>query len=73
LTKSPDQGEWRWGVFEAKMNVISRKRLEEFWEEYPGSEAPLKSWFNTCRKARWKNFDEVQEVYPDKGKWKDDC
>ena len=46
------------------MNVISRKKLEEFWIEHLDSKAPLKNWFNTCRKARWGNLDEVQEVYP---------
>ena len=46
------------------MNVISRKKLEAFWREHPDSKAPLKSWYNTCRKARWKNLDEVQKIYP---------
>lgn len=46
------------------MNVISRKKLEKFWREHPDSKAPLKSWYNTCRKARWKSLDEVQEIYP---------
>ena len=45
------------------MNVISRKKLEKFWQEHPDSEKPLKSWFTTCRKARWKSLDDVQEVY----------
>lgn len=46
------------------MNVISRKKLEAFWQKYPDSMTPLKSWYNTCRKARWKTLDEVQVIYP---------
>jgi mRNA interferase HigB len=45
------------------MNVISRKRLEDFWQGHPDSKAPLKSWYNICRKARWENLDDVQEIY----------
>ncbi|HEX5085300.1 MAG TPA: type II toxin-antitoxin system HigB family toxin [Blastocatellia bacterium] len=46
------------------MNVISRKKLEEFWQVHPDSEPPLRNWHNTCRKARWKNLDETQKIYP---------
>ena len=45
------------------MNVISRKRLEDFWQGHSDSKAPLKSWYNICRKARWENLDDVQEIY----------
>jgi mRNA interferase HigB len=46
------------------MNVISRKKLEKFWQEHPDAEGPFKNWYNTCRKAHWQSLDEVQEVYP---------
>jgi mRNA interferase HigB len=46
------------------MNVISRKKLEKFWEIYPDAKRPLKDWYTTCRKARWQNLDDVQKVYP---------
>ena len=45
------------------MNVISQKTLRAFWELHPIAELPLRTWYRTCRKARWKNLDEVQEVY----------
>lgn len=60
----PNQGEWWWRVLRTKMNVISRKKLEKFWQEHPDSETPLKSWYTTWRKARWKSLDDVQEIYP---------
>jgi mRNA interferase HigB len=46
------------------MNVISRKKLEAFWLEHPDSKVSLRSWYNTCRKARWRSLNEVQEIYP---------
>jgi mRNA interferase HigB len=46
------------------MNVISRKKLEKFRQKYADSEAPLRNWYNTCRKARWKNLDDVQNFFP---------
>lgn len=46
------------------MNVLSRKKLEEFWCRHSDAETPLKSWYNTCRKSRWETLDEVQEIYP---------
>jgi mRNA interferase HigB len=46
------------------MNVISQKTLREFWERHPDAEDPLRSWYRNCRKAHWRNLDEVQEQYP---------
>ncbi|MEK7833201.1 MAG: type II toxin-antitoxin system HigB family toxin [Acidobacteriota bacterium] len=45
------------------MNVISRKKLEAFWETHSNAERSLKDWYTTCRKARWKNLDDAQQVY----------
>ena len=46
------------------MNVISRKKLEQFWDKHPDAKPSLKSWYNTCRKAHWRSLDEVHQVYP---------
>ncbi len=46
------------------MNVISRKKLEAFWEKHSDAERPLKDWYTTCRKARWQSLDDAQQVYP---------
>jgi mRNA interferase HigB len=45
------------------MNVISQPTLREFWRHHPAAEEPLRTWYRTCRKASWRNLDEVQEVY----------
>ncbi|HEX7015611.1 MAG TPA: type II toxin-antitoxin system HigB family toxin [Cyclobacteriaceae bacterium] len=46
------------------MNVISRKTLVEFYERHPDAREPLQTWYRICRKAVWKNFNEVRVVYP---------
>ncbi|MBO0858124.1 MAG: type II toxin-antitoxin system HigB family toxin [Chloracidobacterium sp.] len=46
------------------MNVISQQALREFWRRRPESEEPLRSCYRTCRKARWRNLDDVQDIYP---------
>jgi len=46
------------------MNVISQQPLREFWQGHPDAEEPLRSWYRTCRKAHWRNLDDVQNTYP---------
>jgi len=46
------------------MNVISQKKLHEFWEQHPDAEQPLRKWYKTCRKAQWRNLDDVQQIFP---------
>ena len=45
------------------MRVISKRRLQEFWREYPESEKPLLSWYEIVKKSDWKNFSEVRETF----------
>ncbi|NIJ55797.1 type II toxin-antitoxin system HigB family toxin [Dyadobacter arcticus] len=42
------------------MNVISFKKLREFYEVHPDSKIYLTSWFKTVRKANWKDFNAVK-------------
>lgn len=46
------------------MNVISLQKLKSFWEKHKDAELPLRAWYGTCRKSRWKNLDDVHKVYP---------
>jgi mRNA interferase HigB len=46
------------------VNVISQATLRAFWEKHPDAKGPLKSWYLTCRKARWQNLMDVKQVYP---------
>ena len=46
------------------MNVISRKTLAEFYEDHADAREPLETWYRVCKKAIWKNFNEVRNAYP---------
>jgi mRNA interferase HigB len=48
---------------ERLMRVISKKKLREFWEEYPDAEEPLAAWYTVARQADWENFAQVRAVY----------
>jgi mRNA interferase HigB len=42
------------------MRVISRRRLREFWEQYPESEQPLLGWYRIAKRADWTNFGDIR-------------
>lgn len=42
------------------MNVISFKKLKDFYEIHPDSKAYLTSWFKKVRKTEWKDFNSVK-------------
>jgi mRNA interferase HigB len=46
------------------MQVISKKRLRQFWEKHPASQAPLAEWYKVVRNARWTKFSDVRATYP---------
>lgn len=46
------------------MHIISRKALQDFWEEHPESEAPLKIWFKIIRSTKYKSLNHLRETFP---------
>jgi mRNA interferase HigB len=46
------------------MRVISLRHLREFWEQHDDAEKPLRNWFKTARKARWRSLQDVRRAYP---------
>ncbi len=46
------------------MHVISRPKLIKFWEKHPDAETPLRLWFKKIDQAKWKNVNELKEVFP---------
>lgn len=46
------------------MHIISKKILQQFWEEHPSAEAPLRIWFTRGTQAQWHNFAELRRDYP---------
>jgi len=46
------------------MHVISRKRLNEFAENYPDSKSSLARWYGLMKRGRFANFAELREILP---------
>ena len=45
------------------MRVISKRRLREFWENYPDARLPLEAWFRVAEKADWADFSTVRATF----------
>ena len=45
------------------MHIITKRRLQEFWEEHPLAEKPLRAWYVHAKQARWHNFSEVGQDF----------
>ena len=46
------------------MNVITRKRLNEFTDKHPDTKSALARWYALMRKGRFSNFVQLREVFP---------
>ena len=54
------------------MHVISRKKLERFWTEYPDSETQLDKWYREVGRVVWEQWADVRGMYP-KASYYDCC
>lgn len=45
------------------MRIISKRRLREFWREFPNAEKPLLSWYETVKKVNWESFSDVRDSF----------
>ncbi len=45
------------------MHIISKKKLREFWEQFPKAKSPLEAWYQIAKRADWENFAEVRETF----------
>lgn len=41
------------------MRIIKKKTLQDFWEQYPDAEQPLKYWFEKVKNADYQNPNDV--------------
>jgi len=46
------------------MHIITKKRLQEFWEKHPNSKEPLLCWYRIAKKSEWKNLIDVRNDFP---------
>jgi len=45
------------------MHIISKKRLREFWSEFPESELALRAWYRTVKHVHWKKFADIRNTF----------
>jgi mRNA interferase HigB len=46
------------------MHVISRKALQEFWEQHPDSKTALTRWFQIVRRTNFTDFASLRRTFP---------
>lgn len=46
------------------MHVISRKVLQQFWEQYPDSKNALLRWFKLMQKNNFSSFNSLRQTLP---------
>ena len=45
------------------MNIISKKALKDFWEEYPDSKTPLLTWFKIVKVSKYISFNHLRSTF----------
>ena len=45
------------------MRVISRKKLREFWEDYPDAREALQAWYVDTKRADWQSPADIRATY----------
>jgi len=43
--------------------IVAKRTLVSFWEANPDSKNYLETWYETVRKANWKNPNEIKSFY----------
>ena len=45
------------------MRVITRKRLQKFWQRRSDAEGPLKAWYEEAKHAVWQTPQDIKNRY----------
>jgi mRNA interferase HigB len=45
------------------MNVISHKKIKDFYEVHSDAKGYLEAWFKTVRKANWKDLNALKKDF----------
>ena len=45
------------------MHIISKKKLREFWDQYPKAKSPLEAWYQIAKRAAWQSFADVRKTF----------
>ncbi len=46
-----------------RMHIISRRKLREFSQDHHDAKEALDHWYNTTRKARWRNYSDLRATF----------
>ena len=44
-------------------NVIARRKLQVFWEQYPNARKPLSTWYQILSKGTWVGPAAIKEAF----------
>lgn len=45
------------------MRVISKKRLQDFWQDLPAAKTSLEQWYKVVSGAKWRHFAELRRTF----------
>jgi mRNA interferase HigB len=45
------------------MNIVSHKRLYEFYQKHGEAKVPLEYWFKNAKSAKWKCFADIKKDF----------
>lgn len=47
----------------ARVRIISRKALREFWIKHPDARSALQAWYHDAKRASWQTPRDIKSVY----------
>ena len=45
------------------MQVISKKKLRDFWAKHPRAQAALEEWYQVARNAAWVSLADIRKTF----------
>ena len=45
------------------MNIVSHKKIAEYYRLHPDSEVALQQWYHTAKAAKWKCFADMKNDF----------
>lgn len=49
--------------YDALVNVVTKRRLQEFWTRHPRAKGPLEAWYRIVRDALWDGPHDVRAQF----------
>jgi len=45
------------------MRIIAHRTIIQYGKQYPDAKIALESWYKTVKTAKWKNFQEMKNIF----------